>query len=74
MTRDWGGECPLRKQVAASTSEAQGRHREVRSGGRVEQTHAPMNRNRISGVGGDSGRAGQRLRSSSSQGAGINLD
>jgi hypothetical protein len=52
MARDWGGECPLRKQVTASTSEEQGRHREVRSGGRVEQTREPTNRNRISGVGG----------------------
>jgi hypothetical protein len=37
----------LCEQAATSTSEAQGRHREVRSGGSVERNREPTNRNRI---------------------------
>src|ERR1700724_2536753 len=44
-----GGESPLCEQAASSTSEAQGRHREMRSGGSAEQSRGPTNRNRIQG-------------------------
>jgi hypothetical protein len=44
-----GGESPLTILIGEKVSEAQGRHREVGSEGRVEQTCVPTYRNQIRG-------------------------
>ena len=44
----WEGESPSANLMEVKASEAQGRHREVGSEGRVEQTYEPTHRNWIS--------------------------